>query len=425
MTLPTPASLLIRLILALSVCSGAHAAQANEETVFRFALFGDSGYIPAYEDFDEDEAPFTSVEAYLAEERSAWEKRHNPGEFLPAPMVFESTLGSFVPASGLYPVAWAMEDTCASQGCQFAVMLGDNVYPDGGTLGADARFDSRRYKDMLHKPFQRLGKGVPDFTIYSMMGNHDWRISREATLSQMLYLQEHPAFTMPGYFYRVSPPATRGEVELFVIDTEMLLASTTVYQDKLAEDGSGREVSDSEIETFPGHIAPQTEAERNMVAWLEQALADSTAQWKIVLGHHALWSGGGSKFEKARALRKLLMPALCRHADAYFSGDDHMLEMYTDSCAQVEGALPEPLPTLVSGAGAKWRPAHPSFIAEQEKTYPQLTTVWSQGPTWGFMYVVLEGDTMRIEAVVPATDFSRQSRVEKVVTFPRRNREQR
>lgn len=412
---------LARALLTLSLATGACVTQGEEPSAFRFAIFGDSGYIPAYEDFDEDEAPRTTVEAYLAEERSAWEKRHNPGEFRPAPMVFESSLGSFMPASGLYPVAWAMEDTCAGQGCQFAIMLGDNVYPDGGTLGADARFDSRRYDDMLHKPFHRLGKGVPDFTIYSMMGNHDWRISREATMSQMLYLQEHPSFTMPNYFYRVSPPATRGEVELFVIDTEMLLASTTVYKDKLAADGSGRETSDSELDTFPEHAAPQTEAERKMVTWLESALADSTARWKIVLGHHALWSGGGSKFEKARALRKLLMPSLCRHADAYFSGDDHMLEIYTDSCEQVEGALSEPLPTLVSGAGAKWRPAHPAFITEQERTYPELTTVWSEGPTWGFMYVVLEGDVMRIEAVVPATDFSRQSRVEKVVTFSRRS----
>lgn len=416
-----PTVSLTTLLFSVSVSCAAIA----EDAAFRFAVFGDSGYIPAYENFDEDEVPATSVEAYLEKERNAWQKRHNRSSFQPAPMVFESSLGSFVPASGLYPVAWAMEDTCASKRCQFAVMLGDNVYPDGGTLGADARFDSRRYNDMLHKPFHRLGEGIADFTIYSMMGNHDWNISREATMSQMLYLQEHPSFTMPDYFYRVSPPATSGEVELFVIDTEMLLASTTVYKDKLASDGSGREASDAELDSFPAHAAPQTDAERNMVAWLEHSLANSNARWKIVLGHHALWSGGGSKFEKARALRKLLLPALCRYADAYFAGDDHMLEMYTDSCAGVTNALPAPLPTLVSGAGAKWRPNHPAFIAQQEKTYPELTTVWSRGSTWGFMYVVLEGDTMRIEAVVPETDFSRASRVKKVASFPRRNRSDR
>lgn len=409
------------LTLVLALCPLLFALSPVARADYRFVVFGDSGYIPAYEDFDEDEAPFSTVEAYLAEERSAWEKRHNTAEFQPAPMMFESSLGSFMPASGLYPVAWSMHQTCRENGCQFAVMLGDNVYPDGGTLGADARFDSRRYNDMLHKPFHTLGAGVKDFTIYSMMGNHDWHISREATLSQMLYLQEHPAFTMPGYFYRVSPPATQGELEIFVIDTEILLAGTTVYLDKLAEDGSGREVSDDELDVFPPHVAPQTEEERNMVAWLEDALANSTAKWKIVAGHHAVWSGGGGKFEKARALRKLILPALCKHADAYFAGDDHLLEVYTDSCEEIRGALPAPLPTIVSGAGAKWRPNHPAFMAQQEKRYPELTTIWSRGSTWGFMYVELAGDEMRIEAAVPATDFSGTASVEQVVTFPRRS----
>ncbi len=98
-----------------------------------------------------------------------------------------------------------------------------------------------------------------------------------------------------------------------------------------------------------------------------------------------------------------------------------MLEVYTDSCEKIEGALPAPLPPIVSGAGAKWRPNHPAFIAQQEKRYPELTTVWSRGPTWGFMYVELAGDQMRIEAVVPATDFSGTASIEQVVTFPRRS----
>jgi len=406
--------------LGVALVSALAATGAVAEPI-SFAVFGDSGYIPAYEDFDADEAPHTTREAYLEGERDAWTERHNTSEFQPAPMVFESTLGSFMPASGLYPVAWAMDQTCGARACQFAVMLGDNIYPDGGTLGADARFDSRRFNDMLHKPFHRLGRGIPDFSIYAMMGNHDWRISRAATLGQMLYLQEHPSFTMPDYYYRVSPPATRGEVELFVIDTEMLLASTTVYKDKLADDGSGREASDGEVDDFPAHAAPQTDGERRMVAWLEDALRTSEAKWKIVLGHHALWSGGGSKFEKARALRKLLLPSLCRHADAYFAGDDHMLEAYTDSCGQVAGSPPQPLPLLVSGAAAKWRPNHPAFMAEQEKKYPQLTTLYSRGAVWGFMHVAIDGDTMTVDIISAATDFSGGSSRDKRLEFQHRS----
>src|SRR5690606_23010521 len=151
---------------------------------------------------------------------------------------------------------------------------------------------------------------------------HDWHISREATMLQIKYLQDHPNFTMPGLYYKVSPPAADGRDEIFVIDTEMLLASTTVYVDEL--DAECREMNTGELDDFPPYVAPQTKGEREMVAWLERELKASQADWKIVLAHHPIWSGGGSKYEKARALRRLFLPASCRHADAYISGDDHM-----------------------------------------------------------------------------------------------------
>ena len=43
---------------------------------------------------------------------------------------------------------------------------------------------------------------------------------------------------MDGILYRVRPPAAQGEVELFVIDTHVLLAGETVYEDALADDAS-------------------------------------------------------------------------------------------------------------------------------------------------------------------------------------------
>ena len=103
------------------------------------------------------------------------------------------------------------------------------------------------------------------------------------------------------------------------------------------------------------------------------------------------------------------------------AGDVHKLEIYTDSCEQVPGALAAPLPTLVSGAAAKWRPNHPAFMEQQNIKYPELTTVWSDGPTWGFMYVELDEDTMKIDVISPETDFSGGSSVLTSVSFPRRS----
>ena len=67
---------------------------------------------------------------------------------------------------------------------------------------------------------------------------------------------------MSGLFYRVVPPAARGEVEIFALDTEVLLAGTTVYKARLTDDA--REAQ-TEVEQLEPWAAPQTEAERNMV----------------------------------------------------------------------------------------------------------------------------------------------------------------
>lgn len=391
-----------------------------QDSEIGFALIGDTGYIPAYEEAEEGDAPFATLSEYLAAEAKDWLKR-NPDMtgFTPTPWTFDSALGGYTAASGLYPVARAASEVCGKKGCRFGVMLGDNIYPDGATLGADGISDARRFQDMLDKPYGKFGAGTPNFTIFAMLGNHDWRTSREGAMAQMRYLQSHPNFTMPGFFYSARPKGLENEVEIFVIDTEMLLASTTVHKDNL--DSEGREARTGKLEVWKDHIKPQTRAERGMVAWLEEALSKSTARWKLVFGHHALWSGGGTKFEKARSLRALLMPALCRHADAYMAGDDHMMEAYTDDCSSVEGALAKPLPMLVSGAGGKYRPLNPRFMAHQNAANPQMRNLWSKGSVWGFMHIGLKDDRLTAEIFTTPEDMSGRPIPETTLSFDRRS----
>jgi hypothetical protein len=413
---------LSRLLVLLVVAGGAATAGAAESArrPASIVIFGDSGYIPSYERPDADEPPMRSLGDYLAAEARDWLER-NPtlDGFTPTPWTFESALGSYIAASGLYPVAWAMDETCRNDGCDFGVMLGDNIYPGGATLGTDGIDDQRRFGDMFDRPFGKLGAGTPDFAIYAMLGNHDWEHSREGALAQVRYLQQHPNFRMPGLFYRVVPPGFEGDVELFVVDTEMLLASTRVAKDRLDEQGN--ELPTDEIEVWDEHIRTQTAEEREMAQWLARSLAASTARWKLVFGHHALWSGGGSKYEKARALRRLLLPALCRHADAYFAGDDHMLEVYTDDCNAVDGALAAPLPLLVSGAAGKYRPLHPAFMAQQARNNPQLRHLWSRGSTWGYLWARIDGDTLQLRAFSTPADLSGRPVLEAQFEFPRRS----
>ena len=404
------------LVIAVSVSFAVSRADSATPGPIRFPVIGDTGYIPAYESLDADER-YATFDEYAAAEAADWLKKNATLEgFVLSPPVFESATGSFMPASGLYPVARAAQEVCNQRGCDFGILLGDNIYPIGATLGADGISDARRFTDMLDRPYGRFGTQVPGFTFYTVLGNHDWYHSREGALAQLEYLRAHPNFTMPDFFYRSVPPRFAGEVEFFFIDTQMLLASTVVYDDKL--DTSGREIRHEVREQFKDFMKPATDAERNMVAWLEAALADSTARWKIVVGHHALWSGGGSKFEKARALRKLLLPALCRYADAYLSGDDHVLEAYTDDCGSAAAA---PLPLIVSGAGAKRRALNFRFMRHQLESHAQLKNLWSMGSVWGYAQLELVGDRMSVDFFSTPAHSSGRPVLERRLEFRRRS----
>ncbi|GFE82844.1 hypothetical protein GCM10011487_48440 [Steroidobacter agaridevorans] len=381
-------------------------------------VFGDSGYHYDYLEAEDYEIVVTE-ENFKAKERRDWIEDKRPiDELAYSPMYRLPRNGSMITASGLEPVANAMQAYCAGAAdCDFGVMLGDNIYPDGATANVDGR-DTQRFRDLFVTPFAGLGRRHDDFRIYSVLGNHDWRTSREGAMAQVQFLEQTRPFYMNGLFYRVQPPAAHGDVEVFAIDTEVLLAGTTVYKATLADDAS--EVRSQKREKLSKWAVPQTDAERNMVAWLEDSLRNSKARWKIVIGHHPLWSGAGSKFEQAHALRRLILPTLCRYADFYLAGHEHTMEVHTDDCSQTDTGASDPLPQVVSGSAAKMRPTNSAFIRNQLASYPQLRTLYAKGLTWGFAHLSIEGDKATVKIIEVPTDGSGGSRVTFEQSFARR-----
>jgi 3',5'-cyclic AMP phosphodiesterase CpdA len=294
-------------------------------------------------------------------------------------------------------------------------MLGDNIYPDGATAGADGRADAERFRKVFYEPFARLATNGADFRIYAALGNHDWRTSRAGAMAQVRYHEQNRPFYMDGIRYRVAPTGDPRDLEVFVIDTHVMLSGVTVLEDELAPDGS--ELHTDEVDPPSPWAMPQTDAERGMADWLEQSLAESPARWKIVIGHHPLWSSAGSKFQQARALRELILPALCRHADLYLAGHEHTLEAQTDDCRAVpEAAGRPPLGQLVSGAAAKQRPLNSAFARHQLANNPQMASLFAEGLVWGFAHVTLAADSATIRLISTPDDGSG----EPVLTFEHR-----
>jgi tartrate-resistant acid phosphatase type 5 len=382
-------------------------------------IFGDHGYDLRYLERDDYEPPLDR-DGFVAKEREEWlEDKRPPGEFEP-PAATKHPNGGWVPATGMRPVASAMTQHCLGAArCDFAVMLGDNIYPKGATRGADGHDDATRFERVFRQPFGAWQAWSPDFRIYVTLGNHDWKTSREAAMDQVAWLERTPPFYTDGIVYRVKPPAARGEAELFVIDTSVLLAGHDVYEDALGDDG--RERVPTELETPDPWTRPANAAERDMVAWLERSLAESTARWKIVVAHHPLWSSAGSKYEQAKVLRRLIMPALCRYADLYLAGHDHTLELHHDDCREaLPGERVAPLPNVVSGAASKQRALNTSFMRHQAQKYPQLRTDWARGLVWGFAHLEVSGDAATLTFVETPDDGSGKAATVYVTRLERR-----
>jgi 3',5'-cyclic AMP phosphodiesterase CpdA len=150
-----------------------------------------------------------------------------------------------------------------------ALMLGDNIYPDGDPADLAAKFE-RPYAELL----------IRGVSFHAVLGNHDVKKGREGQIN-------YPKFNMGGRAY-YSFAKGDGLVEFFALDSTRF-----DYQQR---------------------------------HWLEESLQASQAKWKIAFFHHPLYSSAdrhGSDFD----LRAQLEPLLVRYGvDAAFSGHDHIYE---------------------------------------------------------------------------------------------------
>ncbi len=396
---------------ALLGCSHQPASEAvtTSPSAVHFILFGDSGY---HYDYLKDTIRNNpqDMAAYLADEQHSWLKKGLPAADFTPPPAHQLNEQQVIEASGLYPVAAAMTSHCRQQGCDLALMMGDNIYPAGADGSAA---DARRFEAILDQPFRPLLASDDDFRIYAMLGNHDWQTSRAGRDAQVQWFNaaDNPQMVLPepGFY-----SFTRGDAEFFILDTNLLLAATDVLDDRLNPDGS--EMQHEQREQADPWLLPQGR-EHEQLSWFKQAIRESPARWKIVAGHHPLWTSGGTKFEQARALRHLLLPTLCDYADMYLAGHEHDLEIHTDACG--ENQLP--LPVIVSGAASKQRPVHTPFQQYQRRHYPQYREIWLRGMSWGFTRIELNGEQADVTMITTPDDGSGAAQPAFQVSFPRRH----
>lgn len=211
-------------------------------------------------------------------------------------------------------VAQAMLRHCQIYPCNYALLLGDNLYKEGMKTPNDPKMDAvfKNYYSSLPMPF------------IVALGNHDYGLVSNNWVRgsyQLNYAKSNPQFLLPHYWYYV-------EFENFVlavVDTTRMMWSKDL------------------------------EPQRQM---LRTAYEKSKGKYFIVMGHHPYLSNGdhgnagqyegvsGPSFVSGTDVKKMLAEEVCGKAHIYLSGHDHSLQMINGAQANCSTLL------VVSGAGA-------------------------------------------------------------------------
>ncbi len=215
-------------------------------------------------------------------------------------------------------VAAAMGAAAASSGSAFTISTGDNFYENGVRSAADPQWRTSFEEVYTHPALQSRW--------YAVLGNHDYRGVPQAELD---YAATSRRWFMPARYYTASPAPF---VDFFFLDTSPLVHS---YRAKVHS-------------AIAANVASQDVAAQ--LAWLDAALAKSTAAWKIVVGHHTIRSGG-SEHGDTPEMVELVLPILQKHrVPVYLNGHEHDLQHIAR----------DGLDYICSGAGSEVRPTGPT-----------------------------------------------------------------
>jgi acid phosphatase len=189
---------------------------------------------------------------------------------------------------------------------KIVLMLGDNVYGNHEISGGgDPRFFHDKF-DLQYERFQRNG-----VVFHAAVGNHDMQ-----TLHAQGEIDDVRRFGIlgPDGYYKFSSPGEydvhgRPLMEFFCLNSEL-----------------------------------HTEKLTGQVQWLDKALGESKAVWKVVYLHHPIYTVRG-QHSPAVGLRELIRPAMVKnHVQIVLAGHNH----FYARMKPVDGTV-----QIISGGGGR------------------------------------------------------------------------
>ncbi|MBP6025122.1 metallophosphoesterase [Ferruginibacter sp.] len=217
-------------------------------------------------------------------------------------------------------VAAQMGKTSFDIKSQFTIATGDNFYPSGVISEWDPLW-KYSFED-IYTAFSL------QWDWYPVLGNHDYKSNPDA---QVAYSKISRRWKMPARYYSKLIPVpgdTASKILILFIDTNPLIPE--FY--KNVEYGPNVKKADS------------TQQKK----WMAKELSNPSPniKWKIVVGHHPMFTGGGrTEAYDTKAIRHSLKPLFDKYGvDVYLAGHEHSLQhLVADTKTQhfISGAASE------------------------------------------------------------------------------------
>lgn len=206
----------------------------------------------------------------------------------------------------------------------FVLTLGDNIYEHGVT-----GIDDPKWKTSFEDVYTAASLQVP---WYVTIGNHDYGLSVQA---QIDYSSVSSRWKCPARYYSFETKIDDNTTVLMVIiDTSPFIES---YKTDLVSNDELNEQSVADLKNQDTKL---------QLYWLDSVLTSSKAKWKIVAGHHPVYSGGshGNTPEMIEFIKPLLEK---NSVNMYLCGHDHDMQHLKVPGSNVN--------YFVSGAASKLR----------------------------------------------------------------------
>jgi len=241
----------------------------------------------------------------------------------------------------------------------FIVSAGDNFYPDGV-----ASVEDYQWIVSYEQVYKSFSLNCP---WYVVLGNHDYRGNVEA---QIAYSERSRRWNLPQRFFHK-------DFESDGVKTRILFLDTSPFEDKYYSE-----------EKYKDKVAQQDTVAQ--LIWIDSMLNTDQFDWKLVVGHHPMYTGG-KRADEINTVRQHLENLLLRHnVQLYFAGHEHDIQHI-----KPKGQMHH----IISGAGSDIRETGMLDISLFARSVQSFADVSITKDSLHFQFIDYKGDIIYRQAL--------------------------